>query len=680
MTHENSDRLQDLTRWNRAGLTRFEYLDGDASVWLEELRVAMLGLYLRRKPADQRLPDVWRNAFMAEVEDWPALKDDTPTWARLKSIVPALPETRGERSDRLLSQYDTRGDGDHAWEINRAFSRALHVLLGHLDAYANEGYLRTATQWDNLRRLAATVNYQPTPPASAITTVALLLYKDAGLAEIDRGLAMKHTPPEGGAPLIFETLEKLSAHPDLNAARVKDFTFKKNWNVNGTELDFGSGAQTDEIPWHADTDQSLAVGDLVVLTGGNPESGEAFTLTESKPGVVEDQRKLVFDKLPTKSSGSKWWSLHEYRLFTEPQDVRTGVARSQTDKAVVDFEGGAGMTVGDIIKVTANGIDQFVEVLAVNGTRITLDKGFSGVSNVTAQAMAPYDVEVDGFARASVDAATMHFIQNNGNVGSLSGQLYKDGKDNDEHIGREYNIGFYGSTKGFIEVDDAPILKGKVESPGIIVIPGSNASSSRIVAFEGKPPKGIANGDWFVTRHLDGGTPKALMVEGMKTSSGRYYIEFDESPGSAHEETEFHGPMKTELRPVGYDHNPDPAVVAGKALLTGISADATTLLKPGRSMILSHSDGRSEQVKLTTATVTSGDVEITIEPLDSAVGWAAGDTKIHLNCATISHGETKGAQTLGSGDGERSSQSFPFTPKNISHIPSTATESGSRNK
>ena len=28
------DYLFDLTRWNRAGLTRFEFVYGDASVWL----------------------------------------------------------------------------------------------------------------------------------------------------------------------------------------------------------------------------------------------------------------------------------------------------------------------------------------------------------------------------------------------------------------------------------------------------------------------------------------------------------------------------------------------------------------------------------------------------------------------------------------------------------------------
>ena len=62
---ENRDGyLFDLTRWNRAGLTRFEYVDGDAAVWLEELRIAMLGLYMRGIDPEDRTPEKWRDLFL----------------------------------------------------------------------------------------------------------------------------------------------------------------------------------------------------------------------------------------------------------------------------------------------------------------------------------------------------------------------------------------------------------------------------------------------------------------------------------------------------------------------------------------------------------------------------------------------------------------------------------------
>ena len=60
------DYLFDMTRWNRAGLTRFEYVDGDASVWLEELRIVMLGLYGRGiNPVDRTPGDVAGSVYEA---------------------------------------------------------------------------------------------------------------------------------------------------------------------------------------------------------------------------------------------------------------------------------------------------------------------------------------------------------------------------------------------------------------------------------------------------------------------------------------------------------------------------------------------------------------------------------------------------------------------------------------
>ena len=171
------DYLFDLTRWNRAGLTRFDYVDGDASVWLEELRIVMLGLYCRGIDPADRTPEKWRDLFMKPVAERQLTASEveleiSSAWKDLFTAFPLEIETGGKRNQRLLEQYD-RQSPDYAWETMRAFTRAAHIVLGHLDAYVNEGYLHTATQWENLRKLAAMVNYQPTPPASATSTVAL---------------------------------------------------------------------------------------------------------------------------------------------------------------------------------------------------------------------------------------------------------------------------------------------------------------------------------------------------------------------------------------------------------------------------------------------------------------------------------------------------------------------------
>ena len=134
----------------------------------------MLAGYLRGSDPDDRLPETWRDLFVKPQSEWLLTEAyvhyaQSVAWADLLPAPPAQTENGIARNRRLTGQYD-RHSPDYAWEIMRAFARAAHILLGHQDAYANEGYLRTATQWDNLRKLAAMVNYQPTPPASATTT------------------------------------------------------------------------------------------------------------------------------------------------------------------------------------------------------------------------------------------------------------------------------------------------------------------------------------------------------------------------------------------------------------------------------------------------------------------------------------------------------------------------------
>ena len=143
MIHDN-----DLTRWNRAGLCRFRYIDGNAAEYLETLRFLLA------------------NQF--------------PDWTQIQSIGSATgdgspdaaldPESReSDRLSRVLAQYhDDRRD--LAWEICRTFSRACHVLTEHMDAYANESYLGTATQWDNVRKLVEMLDgrYSEKPVAAGL--------------------------------------------------------------------------------------------------------------------------------------------------------------------------------------------------------------------------------------------------------------------------------------------------------------------------------------------------------------------------------------------------------------------------------------------------------------------------------------------------------------------------------
>ncbi len=175
----------ELTRWNRAGLSRLEYVHGNAASFLETLRAGFAGQ--------------------------PGLTH----WERIQGPPPD--EHDESRRERLLDQYHTP-TRDPAWEIARALARAGQVLSGHIDAEANEGYLGTATLWERVRQRVTMIDYTPAPPASAATPLVLFA-REGRDGRVPAGLAVRHQPVEG-SPLTFETLEDIDVHASLNALRL----------------------------------------------------------------------------------------------------------------------------------------------------------------------------------------------------------------------------------------------------------------------------------------------------------------------------------------------------------------------------------------------------------------------------------------------------------------------------
>lgn len=181
----------DLTRWNRAGLRRFRYIDANAITHLQTLRDLL----------QERFPGI--------------------------EYLGKAGETSGKEStaevQRWLDQYhaDRR---DYGWEILRTYARACHVLTEYINAYANECYLETATEWENVRRLVGMLGYQPAPPASAETWLALEWEKDAPPGKIKAGFAVQNQPAEGEDTITYETLEDLEGDATLNEL------FPKDWN------------------------------------------------------------------------------------------------------------------------------------------------------------------------------------------------------------------------------------------------------------------------------------------------------------------------------------------------------------------------------------------------------------------------------------------------------------------
>lgn len=173
---------RDLTRWNRAGLDRVRYVDGNAAVFLERMRARLA----------------------IDFPQWPAT-----------AAVDAAPKT-------AMEALYARNPDDLLWQLTRDFARSSHVLAESLDAIANEGWIGTATQWESLRRLTAMLDYTPHPPASAFTELAMD-YKAGAAGRLAAGFQVKHTPAAGGKPVIFETLADLDGDATVNELRPRDW-------------------------------------------------------------------------------------------------------------------------------------------------------------------------------------------------------------------------------------------------------------------------------------------------------------------------------------------------------------------------------------------------------------------------------------------------------------------------
>jgi uncharacterized phage protein gp47/JayE len=187
--------MSDLTRWNRAGLSRFEYLDGNGAVFLERLRAGLEARF--------------------------------PQWRPVPGMNPLADEGEEAKKARLEALYQA-DPGDMLWQLLRQFARSCHVLGAHIDACANESYLETASQWENLRRLVALLDYAPLPPASASAPLALLV-KTKTSGTVTAGLQIKHNPV-AGKPVVFETLAELAVDAAFNTLRAQ------GWGCNPAPL------------------------------------------------------------------------------------------------------------------------------------------------------------------------------------------------------------------------------------------------------------------------------------------------------------------------------------------------------------------------------------------------------------------------------------------------------------
>jgi hypothetical protein len=378
-------------------------------------------------------------------------------------------------------------------------------------------------------------------------------------------------------------------------------------------------------------------------------------------------------------------------LLTEAEAVRTGLSRPTEGIYDLSVPAGTGLQAGDLVRVLADAFNEVVQVTESNGSALQLriEETLSGVLQL--YPLSPIQRDNDGLFQVGVKTSgTLFYTTRDGIIDLPSSAVEENEKifaildsENEETQGFKFKAEGQLSSLAFFESEDSgKPIEAYIKGVRRVVL-ADDTSALKIVRFAGKPPKSMTTGNWMIARDATATQTKALRIEKLTTGANEYTVTFHSPVHTAPEATEFHGPMKSEIRPVGFDENPASAFPtdARTVQVEGTTGDALSILRPGRGIILSdlsRLDGSGDvEATLTNVSPQPNDrATLTFEPTGALDHLTIGKTRICLNTVTATHGETKGPKTLGSGDGEMGTQVFTLEVADISHIPSSKAISG----
>ena len=118
-----------------------------------------------------------------------------------------------------LAGLGTRRDDDYAITFLDLWAAVADVLTFYQERYFNEVLVRTATQDESLRRLAALLGYDPRPGVAAVAELAFTADFNK-VIQVPVGLRVQSVPAQNQQPQTFETLETGSVDWRFNNLRV----------------------------------------------------------------------------------------------------------------------------------------------------------------------------------------------------------------------------------------------------------------------------------------------------------------------------------------------------------------------------------------------------------------------------------------------------------------------------
>ena len=618
----------DITRWNRAGLRRFQYVDANAATYLEELRVR--------------------------------LADRFPLWQPIQRTSTEVEQYRRPRS----------AVPDWGWEIARSLARACHVLGEHVDAFANESYLATATQWESLRRLAALVDYHPAPPASAFTNLVLVA-KPGASGTVPPGFAVSAATP--GAQITFETMEELAIDSALNELRPQGFDRNPEILTGNTlELD----GQVD----------GLALGEPVVIESETDGSAWARRVDNIVVGATTTTMQVSPD-LPGGVLVRGRVVVH-----AKPKD-RLAALRPSTTSLVIGNEvvlvrGAGGIKIGDVLTIADQLHRSYHQVTGVFDPRVTFDRAV-GELRFDSASVSPV-VSVDAEAKSG-PAFTVAVA---GDWRRLANQIVADPRAFTSTLPLRYTVSSADYTPttppptaaadgGKTVLRLAPTIDGAfpngTAAPPRLLVPAAGDSPWTIDRpFVVKAsdeitttlPRTTVGGD-FVVAITDSSLAWGAVSSITRDEPARQASIAPVSPWQRTSgdlllgATTVFGHFTKQLRLASWNSNPTP--ISGSDIPLDLPAE-TASLTIGRKLVVYRSDA-ADRGYLTAVSAATGDTLRLRDGIPDGAGFTRENLRIAGNVALASHGERQTEKVLGSGDATLSGQRFVLAQQAVSFVP-----------
>ncbi len=616
---------KDLTRWNRAGLTKFQYVDGNATTYLETLRLQLLKEFDNGKQ-----------------QQWKELQD---------RFVVTPNETRLQTNKRLRAQYyDERRD--YAWEILRSFSRSSHVLGEYINAYANEAYLPTAAEWDNVRKLVALLDYSPAPPASAETTIALL-FKEAKNGAVEKGFAIKNKPEPGDPTIIFETLQKLEGNALVNRLQLKD------WNKNLTPL---KQKFNNPVRFYLNTfSEDINVGDAGILA--TTKTAVAVRVSAIKNNTSGDYVELTLlnGSLPDK------FTLYESTLYLQAQFVSSPLANGVNSAR---FSKETGLAENEMIFAKKDDEWSPRKILKNELTHVE----FNDTSSPPQPGEEIYRMrtlkqqthpEMEGGERLYLlpeDFTDEQAFFVDENLNKLSVTL--DGSTVDE------------LTRRFIKEDHGK----QIYYPGNIKQGSIQQANLTEIRFAGKTSK-LESASWALVQQKDGSVTASL-IDTIDIDKDWFTLSLHETVNSV---SLLRSAFKLTLKHKNYNINNDPA---WENKSTGSEPDSATILQLENPALIQHlslgqklicaCDELAVVVELKDMDANSLTVSPPFHQTPDAKYFTRNNTVVYANVVKATHGETQPEKIVGNGDASQINQRFDLTSEKISWVADSTFSNGVR--